>query len=108
MGDRLRTRVPRSLFRRFFYALDASAGVAEMTMRVADVAPNDMVRKIAKPGGYIEVSLADALEQLEEYFDSRADVEDGDYGAPRANREMQLYGLVKDLQEAFCDGESQG
>ena len=33
-------------------------------MRVKDVAPNDMVRTISKPGGYIDVSAGEDIEKL--------------------------------------------
>ncbi len=36
-----------------------------------------------------------ALYDLEDYLDNRADVIDGDYGQPRANREMELLGDVR-------------
>lgn len=61
-----------------------------------------MKAKIAKPGGYIEVDLADILEMLEDYFAARADVVDGDYGHPEPNQEMFLLTQVQDAQEAFC------
>ncbi len=35
------------------------------------------------------------LYDLEDYLDNRADVIDGDYGQPRANREMELLGDVR-------------
>jgi hypothetical protein len=74
------------------------------TMKVKDI-PADMTARLSRPGGYITISLADVLEQVADYFDSRADVEDGDYGVPQPNEELQLLSLVRDAQEAFCDGE---
>jgi hypothetical protein len=41
-------------------------------------------------------ALRRVLLELEEYFEDRADVIDGDYGQPRPNREMQLLTEIKD------------
>jgi hypothetical protein len=79
--------------------------IQAMTMKVKDI-PADMTARLPRPGGYITVSLADALEQLEEYFEGRAEGGDGYSELP--NKEMHLYSLVKDLQEAFCNGEPNG
>lgn len=40
--------------------------------------------------------VAEALTQAVEYFDDRADVNDGDYGVPSPNREMSLAQLCRD------------
>lgn len=40
--------------------------------------------------------LEAALSQCEEYFDNRADVKDGDYGAPEPNTEMRLLTEVRE------------
>lgn len=40
---------------------------------------------------------ADLLDDLIEYFDGRADVVDGSYGEPHANREMQILQRLKEL-----------
>lgn len=36
------------------------------------------------------------LNEIEEYFDNRSDVVDGDYGAPSPNVEMRLLQEVRD------------
>jgi hypothetical protein len=41
----------------------------------------------------IEV-LTEALLDCADYFDNRADVIDGDYGIPEANKEMQMLSLI--------------
>jgi hypothetical protein len=41
----------------------------------------------------IEV-LTEALLDCADYFDNRADVQDGDYGIPEANKEMRMLSLI--------------
>lgn len=40
--------------------------------------------------------LRAALEQCEDYFDTRSDVVDGDYGVPEPNTEMRLLSEVRE------------
>ena len=61
-----------------------------------------MKAKIAKPGGWLEIDLADVLARCEEYFEDRCDVIDGPYGVPVPNEEMSILSDVKDAIEAFC------
>ena len=64
-----------------------------------------MKARIAKPGGYLEIDLADVLTRVSEYFEKRCDVVDGDYGVPEANEELRLYTDVEDALEAFCNAK---
>jgi hypothetical protein len=89
---------------------EASKGTFGMTSKTdetgaAAIARPPLTVNLPRPGGYITVSLADGLEILESYFERYSDVDDGPYGEPVANEAMSLLSLVKDLQEAFCDGE---
>lgn len=48
--------------------------------------------------------MADAyelLDRLEDYFDQRSDVADGDYGVPEPNAEMQHLTAIRELMAAM-------
>jgi hypothetical protein len=63
-----------------------------------EVLPSTFVSRIQAQS--VPVSM-DLLIELADYFDDRADVLDGDYGAPRPNRAMQLNTSVQGAIESF-------
>lgn len=42
------------------------------------------------------VDLEEALRDCLDYFEARSDVKDGDYGIPKANKEMRMLQMIED------------
>ena len=48
----------------------------------------------------VPLDLENACFEALEYFEDRQDVDDGDYGEPQANKEMQLASRLKEAMRA--------
>jgi hypothetical protein len=71
-------------------AFCASLRQTEQALDLLDVAQKLLVDRTAQRDRYY-----DALVECLEWFEDREDVEDGDYGQPRANEHMRMASLIR-------------